>query len=363
MKPAGTYGPMDRALHRLAFSALDAQIAVAGIETSLYSDTLSRHPIRNPVFITSLPRAGTTLLLELLSPLPEFATHTYRVMPFVLCPMMWDRLSRPFRRRHEETERAHGDGLSIGFDSPEAFEEVLWLRFWKSHYHPDHIDPWDSTDIDEEFETFLRDHMRKIVSLGDDKDARGEGSMPRYLSKNNANIARLDLLCDMFPDARIVVPIRNPWDHALSMHNQHRRFARLHAEDGFALRYMEWLGHFEFGAAHRPIDISNWRGTDLLFSPDDRGYWLAYWRECYAPVLDTPREQIVLVDYDRLCRAPSESLQRLVDTLNIRAADTLLAGAERIHPPTRYGGLPTDEERPPLLRCDAIAAALKARAI
>ena len=29
-----------------------------------------------------------------------------------------------------EIERAHGDGMTIGYDSHEAFEEVLWRAFW-----------------------------------------------------------------------------------------------------------------------------------------------------------------------------------------------------------------------------------------
>lgn len=51
-----------------------------------------------PGFITSLPRARTILLLEMLSVLPDFASHTYRNMPLVPCPVLWDRLSQAFRK-------------------------------------------------------------------------------------------------------------------------------------------------------------------------------------------------------------------------------------------------------------------------
>ena len=57
----------------------------------------------------------------------EFETLTYRDMPFILAPLLWDKISRPLRKAGEKVERAHGDGMMVSFDSPEAFEEVVWL--------------------------------------------------------------------------------------------------------------------------------------------------------------------------------------------------------------------------------------------
>lgn len=365
MNPSEAYGAMDRALHHLAFTSIDAQLALAGIETSLYKQTLNRIPIREPVFITSLPRAGTTLLLELLSLLPDFAAHTYRVMPFVLCPMVWARMSRPFRRSAKATERAHGDGVAIGYDSPEAFEEVVWMRFWQSHYHDDRIDAWGAGEVDEEFEGFLRDHMRKIIALGTaGTEAKGSETPPRrYLSKNNANIARLDLLTAMFPDCRIVIPVRNPWDHVASMQSQHERFTRMHATDGFSRRYMEWLGHFEFGAVHRPIDFNDWYGGHADRVPSDRTYWLTYWCECYTRVLKADAQCLVFVDYDRLCAEPQAGLEAIAAALSIRHVEELLDEAGRIHSSAHHGTAPADLDRQIVRRVETLFAELKARTL
>jgi len=60
--------------------------------------------------------------LNALSALPAMCVHTYRHMPFVLCPLLWHRVSRGLRQESKLSERAHGDGLLVGFDSPEAFE-------------------------------------------------------------------------------------------------------------------------------------------------------------------------------------------------------------------------------------------------
>ena len=126
------YSRLDRLLHRLAFSSFEVQKALADIEDRLCARRLVGIEIDRPVFITALPRAGTTLLLETLDSLDLFATHTYRNMPFLLVPLFWNAVTLPFRAPHVAVERAHGDGMTIGFDSPEAFEEVVWRAFWQS---------------------------------------------------------------------------------------------------------------------------------------------------------------------------------------------------------------------------------------
>jgi len=84
------YSAVDRLLHRLAFATSDMQVELAALEDMIYRKSLADTPVNRPVFITGLPRAGTTLLLQLTSALEEFASHSYRDMPFVLLPMLWN---------------------------------------------------------------------------------------------------------------------------------------------------------------------------------------------------------------------------------------------------------------------------------
>lgn len=119
------YSALDRMVHRLAFAAPAVQLAAAGIEASLLSGRFKDVAVGPPVFITALPRAGTTPLLSALSLFPSLAAQTYRDMPFVLAPLLWSRLGGAFRRGGAPRERAHGDGVAIGLDSPEASEEVF----------------------------------------------------------------------------------------------------------------------------------------------------------------------------------------------------------------------------------------------
>ena len=248
MSRQNSYSRLDRIMHGMAFSTIELQKALADIEDRLYASRFSQVQIDRPVFITSLPRAGTTLLLEIVASLDAFASHTYRDMPFLLTPMLWNSISRPFHKPGAVVERAHGDGMTVGYDSPEAFEELLWRAFWPGKYRRDRIEPWQADDLDPygEFEQFMRSHVRKLIALR-------AGSRPaRYVSKNNANIARIPKIRSLFPDAVILVPFRNPVDHTGSMLRQHLGFLEIHANDEFARRYMEYTGHFDFGPTSSP---------------------------------------------------------------------------------------------------------------
>lgn len=333
---ASRYGRLDRLLHDLAFHGIAAQKALAEIEDRVYARRLNGVEIARPVFVTGLPRAGTTLLLEVLGAQDELAAHSYRQMPFLLCPLLWDRFSRGFRRAAAPRERAHGDGLQVGYDSLEAFEEVLWRAFWPEKYRPDRILPWDAEerDVAGEFAGFFARHMKKLVALRAGADP---ASRPRrYLSKNNANVARLGTLRRLFPDAAIVVPFRAPLDQAASMRRQHARFTELHAADPFARRYMESIGHFEFGAALRPIDFAGWRDAAGDLSPEGLDFWLEYWCRAYEQVLAAAGGTLYPFDYDAACADPAAALGRLGDRLALADPAALTARAERFRPPVRY---------------------------
>jgi hypothetical protein len=356
---AESYSGVDRALHRVAFATYEVQADLADIEDRLFASHLESVTNQRPVFITSLPRAGTTLLLECCAALDEFASHTYRDMPFVMVPCLWSSFSGAFRREGQLKPRAHGDGMQIDFDSPEALEEVLWLKFWEKQYLADRVVPWPSRPR-QEFTTFLARHMRKIafVRRGD----RAEGV--RYISKNNLNIARIPLVRQMFPDATIVVPVRAPLDHCSSLLQQHRQFSELHARDAFASRYMRAIGHFDFGEHLRPVDFDRWYDGRAEKDALMLSFWLEYWVAAYRHLLTTDRALVHFLDYDRLCADPVPGLRRLAERIDCRDADGLLASAEGIRP-ARVRSVDTTGVPPELLRhaqetYDALCAAARA---
>ena len=260
-------------------------------------------------------------------------------MPFVLSPMLWDGLSRGSRRSGGHRMRAHDDGMVVGYDTPEAFEEVAWRAFWPEKYHQDRIEPWTGEEDAGEFGEFFGNHMLKMLAL------RGNGAETgRYVSKTNANIASIRMLVRLFPNARIVVPVRHPLAHVGSLLRQHHNFLKLHAEDRFSRRYMESIGHFEFGEALKPIDMGGWLAAADDLSPLSADYWLAYWAATFETLLTQQTEQVVFLRYEHCCAEAKCGLGALAEVLAIEDPGPLLAQVDRFRPPTAHD--------PEMLDCD-----------
>ena len=157
-------------------------IRLGNLETRMLGEDVAGVPIEKPIWVTGLARSGTTILLELLARHPALVTHRYRDFPPVLTPWLWNWfVDRAATHDEEPAERAHADGILVTPESPEAFEEVIWMAFFRSLH-----DPRASAELTEEtenagFEDFYRDHMRKLLRL------RGGR---RYLAKGNYNLTR-----------------------------------------------------------------------------------------------------------------------------------------------------------------------------
>ena len=307
------YSRADRFLHGVAFASPKVLMAASRIEDRLLSEPADT-PSAPPIFITSLARAGTTAVLNALHDVPGVATHTYRDMPFVTAPTLWNRLAGGRMRRVERRERAHGDGLEIDLDSPEAFEEVAWRMFWPDAYRGSSIGLWRGDDRDEDADRFLARHMDKVIHARRVQDADDAVPPTRYCSKNNTNIARLSYLPEAFPECRIVVPIRRPESHAASLLRQHTNFLRRQAEDDFVRRYMRDIGHFEFGLIHMPIQFPGFDPD--RHDPASGDYWLDYWIHAFREVLDH-RHRCILVTQDGLRSSPEETMAGLCEALDL----------------------------------------------
>jgi hypothetical protein len=327
MRFSDRYSPLERAIHHLAFSVPFVQKALGDLENDLFSRRLSGAASGSEVFVTGLPRAGTTLLLELLYGTGEFGSFTYRHMPFILSPLIFGRVSRA--GAGSGIERAHGDGMRISLDSPEAFEEVIWLAYLRDRIVAERtLEPLTSAMVSEPFENAFRATIRKLV-------ANPEGDVRlRYLSKNNANISRLGVLSQLFPDSTIIVAFREPSAHAASLMRQHQRFSDAHAADSFARRYMAWVGHFEFGLNFRPINFSGWlneRAIDPLPTAD---FWLRYWTAAYEYALEHCTRNVIFVDFDRLLTEQAAYLASIGRALKVQRPELLIGQAQRLRAPT-----------------------------
>jgi hypothetical protein len=337
------YSATDRLFHRIAFASPAIQQTAADIENMAFSANWKSASASKPIFITSLARAGTTLLLEILHKLPEMACHTYRDMPLILAPVLWSKISSRFRSQSTLRERAHGDGVQVSFDSPESFEEVFWKSFWPDHYKGSQIRLWGKQDIKLEATVFFREHMKKISVLRRPDNVENV----RYLSKNNANIARLNCIPQMLPDATILIVLRNPLEHALSLHRQHLNFTKMQAEETFIKRYMDDIGHYEFGSLHRPFAFERLAGLTDAHQPESANYWLAYWIATFEHITRTKGDAII-VPYEKVCASGSGMLSSLCEKIDLSTGKALDAAMSHVRP-VQYRADP-DSFAPALVR-------------
>lgn len=283
------YSTLDKVFHRMILgsgvmgemlSDLDASAAKGMADT------------RDPVFVTGLARAGTTVLMRALHGSGQFASLTYADMPMVMAPNLWARLSGSFKKERVAKERAHGDGVIVDFDAPEALEEV----FWRTHCGRDYIRPdglvphTPDADVIADFRAYQSRICHRYGA-------------PRYLAKNNNMMLRLLPLAKAMPDARILVPVRHPLSQAISLRAQHERFADA---DNFTRSYMTWLVHHEFGADQRPFRLPGQPVPEGDRSGID--YWLTEWIACYGwlrQAMDEKPDTIRPVVYELLGSDPT----------------------------------------------------------
>jgi hypothetical protein len=323
------YDIAQRWLHRLVLGSA----AIRRLSFDLEAATLARTPELGrdrPVYLCGLARSGTTFLLRLLNKSGEFASLSFRDMPFVMSPNLWATLSGRWQRQVPARERIHGDGVLVDFDSPEAFEEVFWRTF-DSRLEQD-LDCYGTATTGEavlgEFARY-RCLVEAVV-----RRRTGEAQCRRYLSKNNNNLTRLQALGGE-PGATVLVLFREPIATARSLGRVHRRISA--DTDAFTRDYMRWLGHFEFGPGHRPFCFARhyMRQGLSTASPD---YWLDYWTAVHRHILESAAP-IRLVDCDWLCNSPVEALDKLQRQLATRHELSSLAGEVS---PRGAGGAPVE---------------------
>jgi len=300
------YSAIEKKLHYLALG-VDSVVEMSfEIERFLWKPHDLDVSEKPHVFIAGLARAGTTILMKSFFHTGKYRSLTYRDMPFVLMPGTWKKISSSFRKHKDEEERSHGDSVMVNFDSPEALEEVFWRIFTGDAYL--FKDRLESYQVGPEELRLFRQYVNAILQSSDDNQCVS------YLSKNNNNILRLPSIRKAYPEALILVPFRDPLQHALSLKRQHENFIAKQKKDTFSLKYMTWLVHHEFGLDHRPFLFE--KSDAQLFSKyatKDLEYWLSIWINAYSFLLEKKPERTIFVAYEGLCKAPNKVLGALFD--------------------------------------------------
>ena len=304
-------------------------------EEDLFGADLHRIEIEAPIFVTGLARSGTTMMLTLLSQAAGVATHRYRDFPFLFAPLAWNRFQDFMRpAAAEAVERPHRDRIRITRESPEAFEEPLWQAFFPVTHDPARYHVLGPDTQNSAFEACFGSHLRKILWLR---------AGTRYLSKGNYNATRIGYLSRLFPDARFVVPIREPLAHVQSLVRQHQLFCAYASQDARVPAYLAAAGHYEFGPQRRPINADParigeieraWRSGD-----DYRGY-ARQWAQVYLHVDRLRREErlgrrLRVVRYEDACAGGEAVSRELLEFCGLSDPDGRVraAAAKLVAPP------------------------------
>ena len=267
------YSWLQKKLHQFALSSQFMRETLFDFETTFFQPKQKKD---NHVFIVGLARSGSTILLNAIYHSGLFASLSYSDMPFILSPNLWSKIRR--NQKHIDlVERAHGDGIKVSSKSPEAFEEVFWKTF------KDRDD-----DSIENFKNYIN-----LVTHKYEKE--------RYLSKNNQNIRRLDIISKIYQNSIILVPFRDPLQHAYSMLTQHKKFIKESKKDKFISNYMFWIGHTEFGPNYIPIKKKN-----LIYKDDMKiDHWIEQWLKTYEECLKkySSQDNIYFISYEKICNS------------------------------------------------------------
>ena len=150
------------------------------------------------------------------------------------------------------------------------------------------------------------------------------------------NLFRLKFLLETFPDARILLCIRNPVQQAMSMARVHGEFSRLAAGDLLFGNKLDSLGHFEFGPNRKPVTVNSdgcMRAETFWAQGDDYRGYLQQWIDVYSFVRDQyfsddeTKCQILLVNYGRFVADPTSEIRRIADFCHLETTETFLRDA------------------------------------
>jgi hypothetical protein len=288
--------------HRAAIISLASinNSGLAALQRLMFGRRIARTELRgDPIFILGHWRSGTTLLHELLA-LDD--RHTYPSTYACLAPkhfLVSRKLLGPCLRILTPDRRSQ-DNVRVNFDSPQEDEWALCTAGAATPYHAaafpnriphcaEHLSLQELTA--KELDRWKREWLQflRAISLDNSK---------RLVIKSPLHTARVDLIRELFPDARFVHLVRDPRDVYPSTLRLWRRLAEdeglqiprnANFEEFVLTNFCEMYGSFE---------------------------------RCRA---DIPAAQLCEIRYEDLVADPTDTMRTIYDRLS-------LGGFEQVHP-------------------------------
>lgn len=251
--------PMVAAIHAVCF-ALDPVLF----------PSLRRTEVRSPTFCVGHARSGTTYLHRLMAEDPQFS---YVLMYEMFFPSLLEKRllrlmfrvderilrSRVRRKLDAIEERAFAetnDMHKTGFFVPEEDDFLLtwslssgfWIVLFPFMGELDfyHVDRWSARKR-RRVMGFYKECVRRQTALN-------KGGI--HLSKNPTFCGRVEALIETFPDARFVVPMRNPYETIPSLLKMMQTEWRLRGHDDQLIRNsLRVLADQSFDAYEHPLEV------------------------------------------------------------------------------------------------------------
>jgi hypothetical protein len=290
-------------------------VGLGNLESALLARRLASQTVDRPVYICGLPRAGTTITLQMLSEHPDVVTHKYAdfLMPYM--PYAWNKVFPriPVDAMRKPVPRIHRDRIEVTRDSAEMGEEILWEHFFPHIHAETNYSVLDRTTSNPSFERFYSEHLRKLALV------RGRS---RYVSKAIMCVVRMQYLRKLFPDARFLLYVRNPVDHVASLIKQDRIWAELLRDDPRQIEIIELTGHHEFGPKQVMANVGDPHELQEIRRLFDAGEYAVsrarYWAYVYGFVAQQLRDDpelarsVCVVRYEDLCTDSLETIDRII---------------------------------------------------
>ncbi|HEY3674830.1 MAG TPA: sulfotransferase [Candidatus Tumulicola sp.] len=308
--PAGFYWAV-RGVH----AGAPLFVGLGNLESQVLGKRMRDVKVDRPVYICGLPRAGTTISLQMLSEHPDVTTHKYADFLMPYAPYAWNWLfpKVPVDAMRKPVPRIHRDRIQVTRDSAEMGEEILWERFFPYIHNEERVSVLDRGTTNPSFERFYTEHLQKLLL---------SRKRPRYASKAIMCVIRMQYLQRMFPDARFLLYVRNPVDHVASLLKQDRIWDELDRDDPRQIEIIELTGHHEFGERQIMANLGDSRVLDEIHQLRDAGRTARararYWSYMYDFVLNQmasdPKlaKAVTIVRYEDLCGDSGPTIDRIL---------------------------------------------------
>lgn len=253
------------------------------------------------IFICGLARSGSTILLNYLIQNVSYTSLNYDDVPMILSPNLFEyfkkKFKSPFRKK---ISRYHQDGLSIDLDTPEAFEEVFWKFIFNNNYINNKF--LENNIINQ----YKINEFKKFLSLILIKNKKN-----LYISKNNNNVLRINYLKKHLNNSKFLIPFRHPLQQSISLLEQHKNFYDIQKNNSFALKYMNYIGHHEFGANQKSFKLeANYKNP---FNKNSLNFWLYDWHHVYSNIFfqNKKDKNVYFVNFEKFCESPDFYIKKI----------------------------------------------------